>query len=261
MSKPTPSTVNVVCIKWGTLYGPEYVNRLAKGVRTHLSLNYRFVCFTDDTAGIDPSVECLPLPVLDLPKSHTDLRWHKVALFNSPLHDLEGESLFLDLDLVVVDSLDCFFEHPGKFCVVKDRDLFRKKWVDIFRPEHARRMAAVGNTSVYRWRIGDYSDLPVKLSASPEAVLSEFAMSQQYVTLTIASRGELVFWPKGWCVSFKNDCVARGLKSYFTTPKIPDGAKIVLFAGNLKQEDVINNRGSKWYRKIRPADWLTDAWN
>ena len=54
--------VTILCMKWGRMYGPDYVNNLARGVRRHLSRPHRFVCFTDDASGLDAGVEALPLP-------------------------------------------------------------------------------------------------------------------------------------------------------------------------------------------------------
>jgi len=39
-------------MKWGTKYGPEYVNRLYAMVRRHLTGDFNMVCLTDDTKGI-----------------------------------------------------------------------------------------------------------------------------------------------------------------------------------------------------------------
>ena len=57
----------VLCMKWGTLYGAADVNRLAAQVRRNLARPHRFICFTDDAAGLDAGVEPLPLPELGLP--------------------------------------------------------------------------------------------------------------------------------------------------------------------------------------------------
>jgi hypothetical protein len=43
--------LNVVCMKWGDKYGPEYVNKLYSMVRRHLHKEYRFICLTDTTIG------------------------------------------------------------------------------------------------------------------------------------------------------------------------------------------------------------------
>lgn len=43
----------MVCVKWGSKYSAEYVNRLARGVQRHTSsfAGRRLVCFTDDSTG------------------------------------------------------------------------------------------------------------------------------------------------------------------------------------------------------------------
>jgi hypothetical protein len=102
-------TVNVLCIKWGTKYPSEYVNRLARGVRRCLTLPHRFVCLTDDPAGIDDDIETKPL-VEELPGW-----WNKVALFKPHIHDLRGTLLYLDLDMVVIRNIDELFSYPGEF--------------------------------------------------------------------------------------------------------------------------------------------------
>ena len=45
------AVANIVCIKWGTLFGPEYVNRLYSGVRRNLDADIRFLCMTENSAG------------------------------------------------------------------------------------------------------------------------------------------------------------------------------------------------------------------
>ena len=59
---------NIICMKWGTKYGPEYVNRLASMVRRNTTIPCRFVCMTDDpaaeraTGGYDAEVRAAGLP-------------------------------------------------------------------------------------------------------------------------------------------------------------------------------------------------------
>jgi hypothetical protein len=106
---------HVLCMKWGTKYGPEYVNRLYAMVRRHLSGEFNFVCLTDDGTGIRPEVQCLPIPPLNLhlAPGQRDGAWKKLTTFEADLHGLRGTALFLDVDVVVVGSLDAFFEQPG----------------------------------------------------------------------------------------------------------------------------------------------------
>ena len=57
-----PSDRHIICMKWGTKYGPEYVDRLYAMVRRNLSGDFRFICLTDDSRGIRSEVECFPIP-------------------------------------------------------------------------------------------------------------------------------------------------------------------------------------------------------
>ena len=99
--------VNVICMKWGHLYGPEYVNNLRAGVARHLARPHRFVCFTDDGSGLRPDVEVLPLPALGLPDGHQDRRWQKLAVFQRGLRQIEaGRILAERIDIVRADFAD-----------------------------------------------------------------------------------------------------------------------------------------------------------
>ena len=56
------AAVTIACVKWGTKYNSDYVNKLAAGVRRHLTVPYRFVCFTDDASGISADIVTQALP-------------------------------------------------------------------------------------------------------------------------------------------------------------------------------------------------------
>ncbi len=58
----------VLCMKWGTKYGAEYVNRLYNMVKRHTTVDFKMVCLTDRTEGINPEVQCFPIPPLALPE-------------------------------------------------------------------------------------------------------------------------------------------------------------------------------------------------
>ena len=112
---------NVICIKWGNKFGAEYVNSLYKMVEKNLTLPHRFVCFTDNSQGFLEGIEVRPLPELN-DEGLPEKAWKKLGLFTDKLADLEGEALFLDLDVVIRDNIDCFFEKEGEFYIIKDWD-------------------------------------------------------------------------------------------------------------------------------------------
>ena len=252
--------VNVICMKWGTLYGPEYVNFLRAGVGRHLKRPFRFVCFTDDAQGLRDDVQVFPLPELGLPKGERDLRWRKLAVFRRELQDLQGLTLFLDLDQVIVGPLDDFFELPGRFLIIRDDDLFRAKPLRKLNPARDRFLHSVGNSSVFRFEIGAHGDILDAYLADPAAATAAYENEQEFLSGQLAAHGELAYWPKGWCVSFKNDCVPRGPRSYLADPAVPEGARIVVFAGTPKMSDVLAGGGHKWYRRIGDVRWLREAW-
>lgn len=260
-NRPGKAPVNVICMKWGTLYGPEYVNNLQRGVKKYLKRPHRFVCFTDDARGLNDEIECQPLPQLELPAGERDTRWKKLALFLPSLGNLTGATLFLDLDLVIIDSLDEFFDYGSGFHIIRDDDLFRAKPLRKINPARDRFFATVGNTSVFRYEIGEYAYVLENYLADPKAAIAAFENEQQFVSAEVARKNDLQYWPKQWCVSFKNDCVARNFRSYWTDPAPPPQAKIIVFAGTPKMDEVLAGGGNRWHRRIGDVSWLREAWS
>ena len=134
----------ILCMKWGTKYGPEYINRLYAMVRRHLTGDFRMVCLTDDSQGIRAEVECYPIPPLELPPGIPERGWNKLTTFTRDLHGLQGTALFLDVDVVITGPLDDFFTYPGDFVIIHD---YKRPW------------RITGNSSVYRFQIGAYPEI------------------------------------------------------------------------------------------------------
>lgn len=243
-------SVNVLCMKWGKKYGPEYVNNLYSMVDRHLTLPFRFVCLTDDAAGIDANIEVKPIPQVGF-EDFDERRpwscahgWLKVTSFANSLYDLSGPALFIDLDVVIVDNIDDFFDLDGEFRVIKEWD----------------KDDGTGNTSVYRFTIGAYPELIENLRTHKNRVLREVRNEQEYVTGFLSRQGKLQYWPAGWCVSFKRHCMPGGLAGWFLPARIPAGAKIVAFHGKPNPPDAIVGHSGKWYRRVLPVPWVAEAW-
>ena len=142
--------VNILTLKWGTKYGPEYVNRLYSGVRRHLDLDCRFLCFTDDSGELRAEVEVHPIPAFDVPPAWRRTPWLKLALFRDDLAGLAGLSLFLDLDILITGRMDDFFAvAPSRPCIIHE---WEKPWQRLFR-----RRGEPGNSSVFRFESGKSS--------------------------------------------------------------------------------------------------------
>ena len=237
------STVNIVCMKWGTLYGPEYVNKLFSMVKRHLTLPFRFVCFTDNTDGIRDEVECLPLPPITVPEKYDVSPWRKLSMFSPSLGDLTGKALFLDLDIVIVDNIDCFFKYSDDFCIIEN-------WTQLGR--------GIGNSSVYCFTIGKHTNVLEEYQNNMEHVLQSFDNEQIFLSKTIKP---LQFWPETWCRSFKVHCIPGGILNWIRTPVQPKGAKIIVFHGNPKPSDAIAGQWpGSWRKHVRPTPWIAEHW-
>ena len=52
----------IICMKWGSLYGPDYVNKLYNMCNRNITDALRFVCLTDDCSKGLKKIETFPCP-------------------------------------------------------------------------------------------------------------------------------------------------------------------------------------------------------
>jgi len=235
----------VLCMKWGTKYGPEYVNRLYGMVRRHLRGEFRFVCLTDRQEGVRPEVECLPIPSLALPPGIPERGWTKLTTFTSPLHGIEGTALFLDLDVVIVGDLNGFFDLPGEFLIIHD---WKRPW------------RITGNSSVYRFKLGAHPEVLAEFLDGQEQIRGRLRNEQAFLSEVMHREGKLGYWPDDWCCSYKYHCIPRWPASFWVEPLLPPKARIVVFHGEVNPPDAIAGRRNRRFRGLRPAPWVETHW-
>ncbi|TXD97903.1 glycosyltransferase [Psychrobacter frigidicola] len=249
--EPAAEQRYIICMKWGDKYSAEYVNRLYNMVSRHLTLDFQMVCLTDDNVGIDPAIQCYPIPELNLPPGLPERGWKKLTTFAPELYNLKGVALFLDIDIVIVDNIDEFFtyqaEHEDSVVIIRD---WKKPW----------RM--IGNSSVYRFNVGMhiYPDLLANFERNFDTIRQQVRHEQAYLSNYLREHHHLEYWDKRWCVSFKYQCIAPIPFNIIKAPKLPNNAKIVIFHGEINPPDAIAGTGGKWYRHIKPSPWLTPYW-
>ena len=253
MSEPAPAALTtsaapdrvVLCMKWGTKYGPEYVNRLYAMVRRHLRGDFRFVCLTDRADGIRAEVQCLPIPSLALPPGIPERGWTKLTTFEADLHGLQGTALFLDLDVVIVADITPFFEQPGEFLIIHD---WKRPW------------RITGNSSVYRFKLGAHADVLAEFLARQEEVRATLRNEQAFLSDVLHRQGKLSYWPAEWCVSWKYHCIPGFPMNYLREPVIPAGARILIFHGVMNPPDALAGRSNGNWRRAKPAPWIAEHW-
>lgn len=240
----------VICIKWGTRYGPDYVNCLASMVWRNARRPTRVVCFTENPEGIDSRVTTFPLPEFpNIPARVSSTGWRKLSLWQYPLGDLAGDVLFFDLDVVITGSIDEFFDfEPGRYAVAEN-------WSELNQN--------IGNTTVYRFPAGQMTYIFENFNRDPEKYLAEYRNEQKYIS---GIAHDMVFWPKEWCVSFKHSLLPPWPLRFFQTPRLPPGTKLVAFTGKPDPDEARDGRWpvtatwKKLYKHVRPTPWIAEHW-
>ena len=228
MDAARPKTV--ICAKWGQKFPAEEVNRLYRMVRKSLTGPLRFVCFTDDAKGFIDGIESFPLPPVPVVGQYNHHGWKKLGLLASPLGNLSGPVLYLDLDVALVQPLDPFFEVPGAFLIIKDYKRFRY------------RHSWTGNSSVFRFEAGAHADVLTKIEKLGERVMTDFRNEQETMSYFMREKGILEYWPRSWCASYKHDCVRPLPLGWVMDPYVPPGAKVLVFHGTPKPDEAVQGR-------------------
>ena len=192
---------NVVCIKWGKLYTPDYVNKLNNMVKRNTSYDIDFYCFTEDSLGLDESIIVKPLPILNTIEGYEHIFSYtkEAGLCDDNLGGLNGQRVFfLDLDMVAISNLDDLFDYPvaDKFYIIND-------W-------HTKGNN-VGQASCYSWVVGTLGSIKKDYESDPKAVLEKFgSAAQEYLSFKVIEKfGKLNFWPADWFCSFKFHCMPK----------------------------------------------------
>ena len=216
----TEQTNYVVCLKWGDKYSPQYVNNLFNMVDRNITLPYEFVCYTDDTTGINSNITTKLLPRNDL------VGWWYKPLFFNPQHELQGQLLFLDLDMVVYQNIDKLFTYePNKFAIIRD-----------FNRQHIKSFNGM-NSSVFRVTPGQHKHVYHNFVNNPTIVTKRWRGDQDYLFAQI--KNDFTFWPDEWIQSYKWEMRSRtdikrdGRRRYLTPgePKVHPECSIAVFHG------------------------------
>lgn len=239
----------VICMKWGRLYTADYVNVLYRATQAHLREPTRFVCLTDDAAGVVPEVECLPIPDIGLREDLWRIgAWPKISLFSHDLHGLRGRALFIDLDTFICGPLDEMFDHPGVLVAIDEG-----RWTGG---------APSTMSSIMAFELGSLGHLVDDLRQDRDALTGRHGLEQNYIHAAVPDIG---YWPEDWLVSFKRHLRRPILLDRLLPPKAPPPqAKAVIFHGRPRPFDLVRagsgNRDVFPHSISGPVPWARDYW-
>lgn len=172
----------VLCLKHGTKYSHEYVNKLYSMVDRNITIPYEFVCLTENTHGLHPDIKTIELP------SNLQGWWCKPYMFNKDL-PLDGNILFMDLDVVIAGNLDKLFSYePEHWCVIRD-------FTRAMRPSWNRY-----NSSVIRFRSGQLGHVWDNFKKDSIRIMRQNHGDQDYLWQADKSAK---LWPDEWIQSWK----------------------------------------------------------
>lgn len=174
----------IMCLKHGTKYSAEYVNKLYRGVKRHCSLDFEMVCLTDDPNGIDSNIKIIFLP-------HGLAGWWcKPYMFSKDL-PIRGTILYLDLDVVIASNIDKLFNYqPHTWCTIRDfTRAMRPGWPKI-------------NSSVVRFKVGELASVWEDYIKDPAQIQKRFFGDQDYLFEATKTKKPTLY-PDSWIQSWK----------------------------------------------------------
>ena len=194
MSK-VPATV--VCVKYGSKYGPDYVNRLASMVRRWSSVELDFICFTEDARGLDTGIRILSLPKTNSLGQDVHGWWYKLALFQQKFKEIGSHMLYFDLDVVIPGMIDPLLFYDSDFAMASN----------FYAPSFS--------SSIMRFKNGARPDIWVDFSESDAKKLPG---DEDWISLKVPDAD---IFPEDWCTIYRLHA-AQG---------VPERSIVVSFGG------------------------------
>lgn len=244
--------LHVICYKWGSLYAPAYVNTLANMVRRNLDTAHTFHCITDDAAGLDPRIQTHPLPDFGF-----EGIWRKLMTFQDDFLRLNGQYVVsIDLDVVIVDSLNFLAEQPDKNFIIA------RNW---------SKSGVRGSGSLYRLKVGSHTEIWDQFITDPEKSIDNHHGKNRLIgeqKWLNAHFKEFNFFPEGKVVSYKRHCKSKGRiirignfellnTARFGKASLPNNAAMVSFHGDPSPLEVKDTYCANW----RHAPFVLEHWH
>ena len=242
----------VICMKWGELYDSTYVNILYNAVKEFCTYSVKMICLTDDPSGIDSAVECRAIPDVGIPQEKWyHGAWPKLTIFSDVLDDLEGRVLFIDLDMIIVDSIDPFFERDGGIVMIDGGD----NWKFV-----SDQYEVYPSSGIFAFDGGTQKQMYNTFISDQKAAYANFDLEQDFIG---AHSEDVRFWPIDWITSFKRHHRRPLVLDFFLPPKKPlPPVKIVAFHGDPRPADLLKSRWYKFPRTVKgPVPWVKDYWD
>lgn len=233
--------INVVTFKWKprpgyrSAFNSEHVNILARMVARNYPHPHKFICVTDDAAGIDDHIGIVPLwdDYADLPSPHgagNPSCYRRLKLYSEEARELFGDRIVsLDLDCVITGDLTPLWDRPEDFVV----------WgqTNPANPYNGSMQLLTAGARRQVWEDFDPVQSPIL------ARRRGFFGSDQAWLCACLGPNEARWTTKDGVYSYRIDCKPRG-------GRLPEGARIVFFHGQIDPD----------HPEAQRLEWVREAY-
>lgn len=223
--------MNFACVYYGDKYQIEYVEKLYNMVQRNTTLEHNFICFTDNTV-IRRRLKHTSIEFREFVRHDFEGWFNKLQLF-SPDSKLDGNTLYMDLDVVIMKNIDDMFTFGKDHNFVGMND---------FNPTTGQ-----FNSSIMKFNNNTTSDLIWKEYMKRRGDFRKHVGDQIIITDLIKTHKDTISFPDSWTQSYKwfNREGKRYHISKMTYEQDPN-AKVCVFHGYPNPHD----SDQKWVKNL-----------
>lgn len=230
---------SICCFKWRpkegyrSTYSGETVNILFRMCRRHYPDPFRFICVTDDPAGIDPAVEIVPLwndhAELEHPSNYLyPSCYRRLKAFAPEMGKVFGKRfVMLDLDCVIVDDMRPVWNRGEDFVVWGGQ---------TSHPKSINGSMILMNAGCRPQVWTDFNPLYSPQNAKNAGF---YGSDQAWIGYCLSGRDEARWTKQDGVFSYRTD-VKR------LNGALPKGARMVIF----------NGKKDPWSREVKGLPWI-----
>ena len=217
-------------------YPPETVTTLKRMVDRHYTAPHRFLCVTNQTEGLDPSIEVVPPwdDYASLPSPHGGVKnpscYRRLRMFHPEIGSVFGPRFVsLDLDVVITASLDRVLDRPEDIVLYGDTN-----------PRTAYNGSLLLMTAGARPHV--WTDFDPKASPAKARAAGCWGSDQGWISYRLGPK-EAKWTQRDGVYSFRNHLQGK--------PDLPADARVVVFHG----------AHDPWSPRVqRDYGWVKEHW-
>lgn len=237
---------NIFVVKWGSKFTSEHVNRVHRMCKRNITEPFNFYCYTEDSSGVDDDINIVALDeTLDL-----KAWWWKLTLFKQN-NMSSGINLFFDLDVVIQNNIDHFFDlaQSNKIVLLSpldQDDTDQNTFAD--RPDSIYFTQGHYNSSIMIWYNNENQDIFEKFYSLKNVYTNLFHGIDEFLSHEISSIrfvdiGKENYYHRGRRRTevLEDETIVSKIKIYQDTERFPSGGSLEVYFNKNKPVCIFNS--------------------